>query len=104
MVTLIFGPRKGAQKTDTGFTFNMVSLSTNIPDHMSHKSAETNSKTIILCKREINLEVGSRDAVTGIVPGMYFRWKASFTKKSINCLNMSESHSWITPKHWLSAR
>jgi hypothetical protein len=34
-----------------------------------------------------NLEVGSHDAVTGILPGMYFRWKASFTKKSIKWLS-----------------
>jgi len=53
---------------------------------MSHKSSETSPKTIILCKREINLKVGSHDAVTGILPGMYFRWKASFTKKSIKWL------------------
>jgi hypothetical protein len=59
----------------------MVILSTSIPDRVSHKSAETNSKTIILCKKEINVEVGNHDAVTGILPRMYFRWKASFTKK-----------------------
>jgi len=84
MVSLIFGHRKGPQKTDTGFIFNMASLSTNIRDHMSHKSSKTSSKTIIHCKMEINLEVGSHDAVTGILPGLYFRWKSSFTKRVSN--------------------
>jgi hypothetical protein len=88
------------QNTYTGVTFNMVSLFTNIPDYTSHKSSETSSKTIIHCRRETNLEVESHDAVTGILPGLHFRWMASFTKKKVSngygqlCLQFLVSHSW----------